>query len=377
MAFFLLAFLLIYGGMHLHFFLRAASAFDLSGIFRFALAFFLLAGLTAPIAMRIAEGRSYDAAARLISIAGYYWMAFLLLFFFVSILVEFYYVILTAASNRFHCGCEAFIPGRFLRFSIPAALAVIFAIYGSFEAQQLKTEHLLIRSEKIPKEVGAIRIVQISDVHIGGALGGAHVPAIIRAVQDVSPDVIVSTGDLVDGRGAYVEEAALKFREIRPKWGKFAITGNHEFYLGLNNATKFMDNAGFIPLRNRAVAVAGVLNLVGVDDHGGMTRTKNMISDREVLSGADGSRFTILLKHRPVVESAAVGLFDLQLSGHTHKGQIFPFSIATKLAFPYHAGDYSLPGGAVLHVSRGAGVWGPPVRLFAPPEITVIDLMSR
>ena len=102
-----------------------------------------------------------------------------------------------------------------------------------------------------------------------------------------------------------------------------------------------------------------------------------MVSDREVLSSADGSRFTILLKHRSIVEGAAVGLFDLQLSGHTHKGQIFPFSIFTKLAFFYHAGDYSLPGGAVLHVSRGTGVWGPPIRLLAPPEITVIDLTSR
>jgi predicted MPP superfamily phosphohydrolase len=377
LALFLLAFLLIYGGMHFHFFLRAASAFDISGIFRYALAVFLLAGLTAPIAMRIAEGRGYDAAARLVSIAGYYWMAFLLLFFFVSIFIEFYHFILTAASKRLHCDCGFFIFGPSPRFLIPVVLSIIFTIYGSFEAQNLKTEHLFIRSEKIPKEAGVIRIVQISDVHIGGALRGSHLPTILRAVRDAFPDVLVSTGDIVDGQGTYVEQAALKFREIRPKWGKFAITGNHEFYLGLNKALKFMDDAGFVPLRNRAVAVAGVLDLVGVDDHGGMTRGEPMISDREILSREERSRFTVLLKHRPVVESAAIGLFDLQLSGHTHKGQIFPFSIFTKLAFPYHAGDYRLPGGALLHVSRGAGVWGPPIRLLAPPEITVIDLTSR
>lgn len=377
MALFLLAFLFIYGGMHFHFFLRAASAFDISGIFRYALAVFLLAGVTAPIAMRVAEGRGYDAAAHLISIAGYYWMAFLLLFFFVSIFIEFYQFILTAASNRLNCACGFFAPGPSLRFFIPVALAVILTIYGSFEAQDLKTEYLLIRSEKIPREAGVIRVVQISDVHIGGALRGAHLPAIIRAVRDASPDLVVSTGDLVDGRGAYVEEAALKFREIRPKWGKFAITGNHEFYLGLNDALKFMEDAGFVPLRNGAVTVAGVLDLVGVDDYGGMTKGKTTISDREILSRKERRHFTVLLKHRPVVESAAIGLFDLQLSGHTHKGQIFPFSIFTKLAFPYHAGDYRLPGGALLHVSRGTGVWGPPIRLLAPPEITVIDLMSR
>jgi len=376
LALFLLVFLLIYGGMHLHFFLRAVWAFDITGLSRLALAVALLAGITAPIAMRIAEGRGYDTAAHVISVAGYYWMAFLLLFFFVSIFIGFYHFILTVAADRFNCACGIFIPGLALRFLIPAVLAVILGIYGSFEAQDLKTEHLLIRSEKIPKEAGVIRIVQISDVHIGGALRGAHVPAIIRAVLDASPDIVVSTGDFVDGRGPYADEAALKFREIRPKWGKFAITGNHEFYLGLNTAMKFMDEAGFVPLRNRAVSIAGVLNLVGVDDYGGMTRMENMLSDREVLSREDRSLFTVLLKHRPVVESAAIGLFDLQLSGHTHKGQIFPFSIVTRLVFPYHAGDYRLPGGALLHVSRGAGVWGPPVRLFAPPEITVIDLTS-
>lgn len=377
MPFFLLAFLLIYGGMHLHFFFRAATAFDISGIFRFALAVFLFAGVTAPIAMRIAEDRGCEAAARLIAIAGYYWMAFLLLFFFVSIFIELYHFILTAASKRLNCDCGFFIFGPFPRFLIPVVLSIIFTIYGSFEAQNLKTEHLFIRSEKIPKEAGIIRIVQISDVHIGGALRKAHLPAILRAVRDASPDVLVSTGDIVDGQGAYVGQAALEFREISPRWGKFAITGNHEFYLGLTKASKFMDDAGFVLLRNRSVAVADVLSLVGVDDHDGMTGRGKMISDREVLLGADRSRFIVFLKHRPVVERDAVGLFDLQLSGHTHRGQIFPFSVFTKLAFPYHSGKYLIPGGSLLYVNRGAGVWGPPVRLCAPPEITIIDLAPR
>ncbi len=216
--------------------------------------------------------------------------------------------------------------------------------------------------------------MQISDVHIGGALRGARLPAILRAVRDASPDVLVSTGDMVDGQGTYVREAALKFRKIRPRWGKFAITGNHEFYLGLTKASKFMDDAGFVLLRNRSVAVADVLSLVGVDDHDGMTGRGKMISDREVLLGADRSRFIVFLKHRPIIERDAIGLFDLQLSGHTHRGQIFPFSVFTKLAFPYHSGKYLIPGGSLLYVNRGAGVWGPPVRLCAPPEITVIDL---
>jgi len=87
--------------------------------------------------------------------------------------------------------------------------------------------------------------------------------------------------------------------------------------------------------------------------------------------------FTILLKHRPIVEKDAEGLFDLQLSGHTHGGQIFPFHVFTRLMFSCHAGSYPLASGALLHVSRGTGTWGPPVRLFAPPEITVIDISAN
>jgi predicted MPP superfamily phosphohydrolase len=132
-------------------------------------------------------------------------------------------------------------------------------------------------------------------------------------------------------------------------------------------------------LRGTSVKVAGgAVALVGVDDlevHG--RRQNGSSADGAALKGAGSGLFTILLKHRPLVEKDAVGAFDLQLSGHTHKGQIYPFSLLTALAFPFHAGDYRLPGGGLLHVSRGSGTWGPPVRFLCPPEITVIDLLPE
>jgi predicted MPP superfamily phosphohydrolase len=264
-----------------------------------------------------------------------------------------------------------------MRFLVPAILSVILVIYGSLEARNLRTEFLVIHSSKIPREIGRIRVLQISDVHIGGAVGDGYVSRIIDAVRSADPDVILSTGDLVDGRGAYITDAARMFRQIRPRWGKFAVTGNHEFYLGVDRAVEFMHDAGFVPLRNSVATIAGAVDLVGVDDPGGVMNGKGACTDREILSRANKGHFTVLLKHRPVIENGAPGFFDLQLSGHTHKGQIFPFSLFTRLAFPYHAGPYHLPGGSVLHVSRGAGVWGPPVRLLAPPEITVIDLSAN
>jgi len=374
---FLLFFLMIYGGFHLLFFLRIRAAVPMGGGAGAILVLLLVAGFSAPFIMRVGEGWGCDFFARFISIIGYYWMAFLLLFCVVSLFVELYNFICIAVQNRANGNIGNFIPTAAMRFIIPAVLSVILVIYGSFEARSLRTEFLLIPSGKIPREIGRIRILQISDVHVGGAVGAGYVSGIIRAVREAAPDVIVSTGDLVDGRGAYINEAALKFNEIVPKWGKFAVTGNHEFYLGIDKALEFMDDAGFIPLRSRVATIAGAVDLVGIDDHGGVMKGRGVISDRDILSQANKNHFRIFLKHRPEVEKDALGFFDLQLSGHTHKGQIFPFNIFTKLAFPYHAGNYELSGGSLLHVSRGAGVWGPPVRLLAPPEITVIDLVSK
>ena len=122
--------------------------------------------------------------------------------------------------------------------------------------------------------------------------------------------------------------------------------------------------------------VSGLVNIAGVDDHAersqGLVRE---VSERELLSRLDREKFTILLKHRPSVDKDAIGLFDLQLSGHTHKGQIFPFSLITKLAFSADAGLFSLQKNSYLYVSRGAGTWGPPIRFLSPPEVTVIELV--
>ncbi len=96
-----------------------------------------------------------------------------------------------------------------------------------------------------------------------------------------------------------------------------------------------------------------------------------------MLSGLPREKFTLLLKHRPLLDKEALGLFDFQLSGHVHKGQIFPFSIATWLYYPIDSGIRKLPGNAYLYVSRGSGTWGPPIRFLAPPEVTVIDLMHQ
>jgi len=136
-----------------------------------------------------------------------------------------------------------------------------------------------------------------------------------------------------------------------------------------------MKRAGFIVLRAEGLSIPGLINIAGVDDsRGKATGDSKDISEKELLSKLSRERFTLLLKHKPLIDRDAVGLFDLQLSGHVHKGQIFPFSLITKFYYPKHAGMLKSNNG-FLYVSRGAGTWGPPIRFLSPPEVTVIELI--
>jgi predicted MPP superfamily phosphohydrolase len=373
---FLLIFFLIYGGFHFYFFLKFRAAFTPGAASQITLIAVLILALVAPIIVRAAERYGLEALAWFMSWAGYAWMAALLLFFSVSVLVDLYRLLLSCSGLLLRTDVGAWIPATRTMFVLPAAVALVMVVYGSVEALNIRTETLEIRSAKIPKTAGRIRIVQISDVHVGVLVQGKRLAGILRKVREAEPDLIVSTGDLVDGQIDSMTEAAAQFRAILPRYGKFAVTGNHEFYAGIDEALDFTEKAGFAILRGRVATVAGAVDLVGIDDPGihGLG-FQGRSSDREVLTQAKRGRFTILLKHQPRVEKESAEAFDLQLSGHTHQGQIFPFSLITRLVFPFHSGNYRLTDGALLHVSRGTGSWGPPVRFLAPPEITVIDLM--
>jgi hypothetical protein len=187
--------------------------------------------------------------------------------------------------------------------------------------------------------------------------------------------MLVSTGDLVDGQINSLEGLADMIKEINPRYGKFAVLGNHEYYAGLKQAIAFKKAAGFTLLRGEGISIDGIINLIGVDDPAAKYfNGYDESMEKHLLASFPRERFTILLKHRPLINKDSLGLFDLQLSGHVHKGQIFPFSLLTKIYYPKDAGLLRANGG-MLYVSRGSGTWGPPIRFLAPPEVTVIDIV--
>ena len=373
---FLLTIFLLYSLLHLYLFLKIKAALTFGAETTILLVFLMATMVIAPVVVRISERHGFDFWARLISYIGYTWMGLVFLFFSVSFAIDLYRFLIYAGGLVLQTNISHLTPSPRAALVIPLLVTAAIASYGYHEARSIRSETVIIKSPKIPREVGTLTIAQISDVHLGLIVREERLQRILREVRRAKPDMVVSTGDLVDGEMGNLVELAGALKAINPTYGKFAITGNHEFYAGLDQALHFTQEAGFTVLRGEALTVAGTLTIAGVDDPTGKRfGLSRGVSERDLLSGVPRERFTLLLKHMPVVEENAPALFDLQLSGHTHKGQIFPFNLITRLFFPTDAGLAHLPDNCYLYVSRGSGTWGPPIRFLSPPEVTIIELV--
>lgn len=373
---FLLVYLTVYSLAHAYAFSRIKKAFPLGRKGRIGSILFMAVMIAAPVVVRLAEQRGFEAGARALSYAGYTWMGLLFLFVVLTGVVDIiHWTILKAKTKARQQPARVWITPRRL-MTIQMLLVPAIYGYGLFEAADIRLEQVVISSPKIPASPGRIRIVQISDVHLGLIVRERRLKPILARIQEAHPDILVSTGDLVDGQLNHLTEEATLLAALKPALGKFAITGNHEFYAGLQNALDFTRQSGFTILRQQGISTGGI-NFVGVDDRALNAQGKGDMRSRErdILLAQPTNSFTVLLKHRPDIDPESLGHFDLQLSGHTHKGQIFPFNLLTWLAYPQQAGHLTRLDSGFLYVSRGTGTWGPPIRLLAPPEITIIDLI--
>jgi predicted MPP superfamily phosphohydrolase len=375
---FLTIFLLIYGGAHLYVFLKARAALGFGAKTGILVGIWLLLMVLAPIMTRQLERPGLEPAAAVMAYVGYTWMGFLVLFFSISITIDVLRLLVYLAGLISAKNFSSLISMSPYHFLVPLMLSAGFVVYGFFEAADIRTERITIQTSKLPQEIGRFKIVQISDVHLGIMVGEGRLKKILDIVKREEPDLLVSTGDLVDGEMYNLTGVVNMLKEIDPPYGKFAVTGNHEFYAGLDKALAFTEDAGFTILRQEAINVGGFLNLAGVDDGEAKRFGRGrMVSEKELLSDLPQENFTLFLKHRPILNQGSLGLFDLQLSGHAHKGQILPFGLITKAVYPTDDGCLKLEDGSYLCVSRGAGTWGPPIRFLAPPDVMVIELVRK
>ncbi|MEU0356249.1 metallophosphoesterase [Streptomyces cyaneofuscatus] len=259
-----------------------------------------------------------------------------------------------------------------------AAAAAGLATVGYGTANVLRgpsVKRVTVPLAKLPRAAHGFRIAVVSDIHIGPILGRAHTRRIVDTINSTSPDLVAVVGDLVDGSVADLGSAAEPLAGLRARHGSFFVTGNHEYFSGAEQWVDHVRELGLIPLENARVEMGG-FDLAGVNDIAGETEGQGPDFVR-ALGDRDRGRAAVLLAHQPVVIHDAVehGV-DLQLSGHTHGGQLWPGNYLAELANPTVAGLEQY-GDTQLFVSRGAGAWGPPVRVGAPADITVVELASR
>lgn len=252
----------------------------------------------------------------------------------------------------------------------------------------VRVEHVAVTLARLPADLDGYTIVQLSDMHVSHTIGRAFVSEIVASVNRLKPDLIVITGDLVDGTPDALRGSVEPLGGLHSRDGVFFVTGNHEYYTSMSDGAGGADawiaeleRLGIRTLRNERVSIGDgetAFDLAGVDDwsaarfgggHGAALA--------KALGGRDAARTCVLLAHQPkqVEEAARLGV-DLQLSGHTHGGQIWPFGYLVRLQQPFVDGLHRL-GDTLIYVSRGTGYWGPPMRLATPAEVTKVVLKAR
>jgi uncharacterized protein len=236
-----------------------------------------------------------------------------------------------------------------------------------------------VRLDRLPAAQNGFTIAQITDVHVGATIGRSFIEDIVRRTNDLSPDLIAITGDLVDGPVEQLGHLVEPLRNLRARHGVFFVSGNHEYFSAPEGWFNQLPRLGIRVLRNERLSIgdaAGSFDLAGIDDrsavhYGGLGPRQALA---QALTGRDPQRELVLLAHQPsVVVEAEPFQVGLQLSGHTHGGQIWPFGWLVRLQQPFIAGLHRR-GDAQIYVSCGTGYWGPPMRLGAPPEITELRL---
>lgn len=371
MLIFLTVYFFIYSAIHTFCYFRLRVLLpDLPWV-RIMIIFFMVCMIISPVVTRFLDHNEYDGLARITALVGFTWMGLILFLFWGTLALTFADLLFRLVNSVLPFSLPL-LSGR-LPCAILIGLVISFTLYGTWESWQVKIERIKISTLKLPGHVNRLRIAQISDIHLGLLARKGRLNSILQKVKQTNPDILVSTGDMLDGNVRHLPELAELLHQVPTPFGKYAVTGNHEFYTGIENAIDFHQKAGFKLLSGEIKTIPGLINIVGVDDSPAiLSKPADLL-----LSSAPKGLFTLFLKHRPDIEEKALGHFDLQLSGHTHGGQIFLYNFLVSRSYSYMRGLFELPRGSLLYVNRGSGTWGPQMRLFTPPEITLIELVPK
>ena len=375
MPLFFIVVLLVYGALNFYILWKVRLAVTpAGGAWQWVAAAFLAVMVLGPMMILLLERWGVIRTAGMLGVVLFCWLAVAFWFVCTGVTLDVWNLAARGAGHVWPVFSGLAATPR-IHMAITLGVVALAVALSLREAQDIRLTSVSVPAPQLPAGSKPIRIVQISDLHLGGGTERGRLEKIVAQVREARPDILISTGDLIDAPLEAIEPYAEALRSLEAPMGKFAIPGNHEYYVGIDASRKFHEAAGFRWLRQQAVDVGEYLRIVGCDDPHSLPGVNPPSLDETPLLTADrASVFTLDLRHQPLVMPTAVGKFDLQLSGHTHGGQIFPFSLIVRLRYRYDRGLFDLGDGSKLYVNRGAGTWGPPMRLLSQPEVVVITL---
>ncbi|MDD5438060.1 MAG: metallophosphoesterase [Patescibacteria group bacterium] len=263
---------------------------------------------------------------------------------------------------------------RIILGGLAVAIALIVSSYGIWSSYHPKIKYLDVTLKNLPENWKGKTIVQLSDVHLGNVFGSSFLSEVVKRTNDLNPEVVLITGDLLDGMGDDLKHSVKPLSDIRTPQGMYFITGNHETFLPPEQVSEVLSQVPVKPLKNELVDLDG-LQIIGINYPTSLTGGIDLSQEIKKIN-PDQNKPTILMYHSPVqVEAVSrTGVVDLMLSGHTHRGQMWPINLITYLI--YHGYDYGLHqvGPMQIYTTTGTGGWGPTMRVFARPEIVAIRL---
>lgn len=355
MSIFLFFYFLINGLFHFFFYTKLRIFFQFSSFGKLIYIFISIFLILSPIIGRFFEKAEFIKISTIIFFLFFFWIAYLFIFTFFGIL--------TFPLNfiqSIKIGLNKII------FFLP----IFIIILGIFQEKYIKIKRYEIRNEKIKKE---IKIGFFSDLHLGITQREKKVKEVIELFEKENIDILLCGGDTLDS--SYIKNLnGLEYiKNFNPRLGKYSVLGNHEWYVGAEKSKNIFKDLGFKVLKFESVEIEGNILIAGAEDE-----TAKYFSidydEKNFLKNLSDEKFIIYIRHRPPKEK--LDKINLCLSGHTHNGQFFPFSIITNLFFKYNSGFYTLSNNFYIYVSSGAGSWGPPIRFLTSRDISIFHLKS-
>jgi predicted MPP superfamily phosphohydrolase len=307
----------------------------------------------------------------------YTWLGFALYLFLLTAMADGARVVAAVAGTWPSDPERRRVLARVVAGGVAAAAGLIGAGGVVNVARGFEVRRVRIPLARLPRASSGYSIVQLTDIHVGPTIGRGFVENVVSETNALAPDLVVITGDLVDGTVERLRELVEPLRGLRARDGVYFVTGNHEYYSGADAWIAHLRAMGIVVLRNERVSIGDAFDLAGVDDASAHRMLAGHGQDvAKALAGRDPSRAVVLLAHQPkAVKDASRADVDLQLSGHVHGGQLVPFNWIARLDQPFISGLHRVAQ-TWVYVSSGTGYWGPPMRVGSRAELTRIELVS-